>query len=186
MTERGETVCNQIYKAPNLGIVEVSGSIGSALHVHPEIPISVLSDRGSLQVDWLTETGQMQRTRFQGPGVCVTPVSQPHAMRWQDTANSFVFGVSPDLTENETGSNGLHEVYGVADPFICHLVELLSEARLLGASLTRLLAESTTVIMLQRLRRIAERAKRAEETVAADSRRAPCSGNRIYNRESRE
>jgi hypothetical protein len=86
----------RVYEHPHLKIEALSGSPASELHDHPELQITVLSEYGCLEAEWLSGNGKKRHKRFSGPSICVTPGSHPHAMRWSETANSFVLGVLPD------------------------------------------------------------------------------------------
>ena len=157
----------RIYEGPNLMIEAISGSTGSNLNDHPELQICLLSEYGSLEAEWLTETGKRHRKRFAGPAICVTPGSQPHAMQWSEGVHGFVVGIGANLIGDDTGIDGIREDYGCLDPFLHHLINLLSETRQTETSLTRLHAEAAAVIIVEHLRRVAgkERLPRPRQSI---------------------
>jgi len=76
-------------------------------------------------------------------------------MEWKEAHGSVGILVSPDVLGqySEGREFAVQECYGLHDPFLEHLWNLLIIAQDAGTPITRLLAESTAVIALEHLRR---------------------------------
>ena len=154
------TITKLLYESAHLSVDHFvsSGHVGAswqyAEHFHEAIQITVLSRRSSLQADWLTSSGSRRRKQISGSAICVTPALQPHSMEWEEAQGSVGILVSADLLGecSEGPELAVEERYGLHDPFLEHLWNLLIDARDAGAPITRLLAESTAIITLEHLR----------------------------------
>jgi AraC family transcriptional regulator len=76
-------------------------------------------------------------------------------MEWEEAYGSVGILVSADLLgqSREGAEFAVQERYGLRDPFLEHLWNLLIDARDAGTPITRLLAESTAAITFEHLRR---------------------------------
>ena len=154
------TITKLLYESAHLSVDHFvsSGHVGAswqyAEHFHEAIQITVLSPQSSLQADWLTSSGSRRRKQISGSAICVTPALQPHSMEWEEAQGSVGILVSADLLGecSEGPELAIEERYGLHDPFLEHLWNLLIDARDAGAPITRLLAESTAIITLEHLR----------------------------------
>jgi AraC family transcriptional regulator len=155
------TTTKPLYDSAHLSVDHFvsSGHVGApwqcAEHFHEAIQITVLSARSSLQADWLTICGSRRRKQISGPAICVTPALQPHSMEWQEAQGSVGILVSADFLGqcSEGPEFAIQERYGLHDPFLERLWNLLIDALDAGTPITRLLAESTAAIALEHLRR---------------------------------
>ena len=165
MSQRVQAATSYLYDGPFLKINELvtkgrwSATRDSDLHVHSEeTQITIISNRTSLQADWLTDLGSKRRKDILGPAICVTPPAQPHAMDGDEAGGSILIALSPALMEGALRgasiSSALVERYGIADSFIQHLIDLLKATRAAeGMPITRLRAESTAVVMIEHFSR---------------------------------
>ena len=78
----GTAAFTRVYEHPHLKIEAISGSPRSELHDHPELQITVLSEYGCLEAEWLSGNGAKRRKRFSRTLHLRYPRIQPsrHAM----------------------------------------------------------------------------------------------------------
>jgi AraC family transcriptional regulator len=161
---RIQAMTSALYGGPYLKISQFvtkgrwSGTAPAELHAHPEeTQITIISRQSSMQVDWVTDLGSKRRKSISGPAICVTPAGQPHAIDGDESGGSILMAVSPALMNAEVQSVSesaalLQERYGVSDPFVEHLVNLLSTG---DVPVSPLCAESIAVVMVEYLNRLA-------------------------------
>jgi hypothetical protein len=149
----------ELYEGPHVSIADfvTSGHAGDAWqqaeHFHEAIQITILSGKNSMQANWLSDSGSKCRRRISGPAICVTPAGQPHSMEWSEAHQCLMMTVSPGLLSNEvnggTPFSTVRERYGARDPFVQHLGAVLRQAGHLEGRISRLLAESVAVVLLE-------------------------------------
>jgi AraC family transcriptional regulator len=153
-----------IYDGPSVTIEECvmlgDWSEGDhPLHTHPELQITILAGRSCTQAFSSTDCGQRHHQRVSSGEICVTPSCQPHAMNWYEARGSIIIGVAPHFIVEALECApqavvNVHERYGTPDVFVQHLANLLRHSNNGGQPVSRLKAESTTVVMLTHLSRL--------------------------------
>src|SRR5262249_11709237 len=121
----------------------------------------------SLQADWLSDSGSKCRRRISGAAICVTPACQPHSMEWSEAHQCLMMTVSAGLLGDELKCGTrfgsiVRERYGARDLFAQHLGAVLLQAGDLEGRISRLLAESIAVVLLEHLGARSEPASRRE------------------------
>jgi AraC family transcriptional regulator len=135
-----------------------SGGDYSLVHDHPEVQITILAGRSCMDASSSTDCGQRRHKRVSAGEICVTPSCQPHAMDWHEAGGSMIIGVSPQfiveaLECTPNAAVNLDGRYGTTDAFVQHLANLLRRGKNGGRPVSRLKAESITVVMLAHLSR---------------------------------